>query len=496
MLKILKIFKYILIIILFFFTYFVCNYILSNKISYIINQSYIKEKHPVDIIFIGTSHVRNAIYPMELWNKYGIISYDVSGNGNTIPVIYWLLINTFDYKKPKLVVLDIYNFAPNNKISNEPHQLHSAFDFLPLSKNKIKAIFDLVDENTNAIKKDEINNFRYELLFPFIIYHSRWNNLSSEDFLSYKHSETKGSELTSRVVKFDYRIQDYDEHKYDELAKKYIIRIIESCKNNNIDIMLINTGFNATPTVKMFSDSIPEIAKKYNIDYIDFTNMNIINFDTDVSTAGINVHLNFSGAQKMTDYLGNYINNKYNFENKKENKIYLDWEKDFQIYKNDKYSMIKDIIDLDQYLVMLSDDNIDVLIELFNDNLFKNSYFETLFKNIGIEKKNISGDIRYITLNNKKQAEYINKYSDNIQTNIGLLTRYDDNNSININGDNIYLNNKFLYSKNENSVVSFDIRVIVLDKETKDIIDDSLFYTDRNTGKAIKLGEYTDKYVF
>jgi hypothetical protein len=145
---------------------------------------------------------------------------------------------------------------------------------------------------------------------------------------------------------------------------------------------------------------------------------------------------------------------------------------------------------------MLSDDNIDVLIELFNDNLFKNSYFETLFKNIGIEKKNISGDIRYITLNNKKQAEYINKYSDNIQTNTGLLTRYDDNNSININGDNIYLNNKFLYSKNENSVVSFDIRVIVLDKETKDIIDDSLFYTDRNTGKAIKLGEYTDKYVF
>lgn len=41
--------------------------------------SFFAEENPIDVIFIGSSHVRYGFFPMELWKDYGLVSYNLGG---------------------------------------------------------------------------------------------------------------------------------------------------------------------------------------------------------------------------------------------------------------------------------------------------------------------------------------------------------------------------------------------------------------------------------
>ena len=42
-------------------------------------ESFFQQEQDFDVLFMGTSHVINAIFPMELWNDYGVVSYNFGG---------------------------------------------------------------------------------------------------------------------------------------------------------------------------------------------------------------------------------------------------------------------------------------------------------------------------------------------------------------------------------------------------------------------------------
>ena len=50
----------------------------------------------IDVLFLGSSHVLNGIFPMELWNEYGIVSYNMAGHGNRMILKYWILMNALE----------------------------------------------------------------------------------------------------------------------------------------------------------------------------------------------------------------------------------------------------------------------------------------------------------------------------------------------------------------------------------------------------------------
>lgn len=43
-----------------------------------INGTFFNQPKDYDVLFFGTSHVRYGIYPMELWEEYGITSYNLA----------------------------------------------------------------------------------------------------------------------------------------------------------------------------------------------------------------------------------------------------------------------------------------------------------------------------------------------------------------------------------------------------------------------------------
>ena len=73
------------------------------------------EQNDFDVLFLGTSHVVDAVYPLELWNDYGIVSYNFGGHGNQMATNYWVLVNAMDYTTPELVVVDCTCLSSNAK---------------------------------------------------------------------------------------------------------------------------------------------------------------------------------------------------------------------------------------------------------------------------------------------------------------------------------------------------------------------------------------------
>ena len=59
---------------------------LEGKGAYNKNGDFLRVADECDILFLGTSHVTNAVYPMELWKDFGITSYNISGYGHPVAV--------------------------------------------------------------------------------------------------------------------------------------------------------------------------------------------------------------------------------------------------------------------------------------------------------------------------------------------------------------------------------------------------------------------------
>ncbi len=51
--------------------------IFERKYSYSKYYDFYQQKQDFDVLFLGTSHVLNAVYPMELWRDHGIIIWQI-----------------------------------------------------------------------------------------------------------------------------------------------------------------------------------------------------------------------------------------------------------------------------------------------------------------------------------------------------------------------------------------------------------------------------------
>ena len=76
------------------------------------NGSFLQEDRDYDVLFFGSSHAVNGIYPMELWKDYGITSYNLSGHGAGLAASYWTMRLATQYHKPRVAVLDVLLPSP------------------------------------------------------------------------------------------------------------------------------------------------------------------------------------------------------------------------------------------------------------------------------------------------------------------------------------------------------------------------------------------------
>lgn len=397
--------------------------LLAEKKSVVKNHDFLNEEENFDVLFLGTSHVINGVYPMELWNDYGIVSYNLAGHSTPMPSTYWVLMNALDYTTPKLVVVDCMGIQVPEKVSINFDYTHLSFDIFPISPTKIKAAKDLLADNPEHTMS--------EILFPFSKYHNRWNQLTNEDFYV-EHRCEKGAEMRIDVanpLSFE-KIPSDSMLEEDTTSIAYLNIIIEECNNRGIDVLLTYLPFPAKDYYQAEANRLYQLSEEQNVNYINFLDMELVDYSTDCYDE--DSHLNPSGARKVTDYLGQYITENYDIPDQRNNPDYTHWHNAYDTYKEFKTEKLTDLEDAYVYMMMLSDKNYNIIFEVTDNVILEDEKLRNLLKNLGIDCSKMA-ESEYVVLHNStNQIDYIAKGNADtaVDTCIGSFHKnwYSDNN--------------------------------------------------------------------
>lgn len=333
--------------------------VVERKASRTRFEPFLSEPEDVDVLFIGDSLVVNGVFPMELWQDYGIAAYNLASYGNTLPVTYWTLMNALEAASPRLVVVGVKDVEKSYKLSGSSSDVHTALDCYPLSLTKLRAVNDLMDD-PYAVDDSGVRyaDMKGEYLFTLGKYHSRWSELSTSDFGGYALNRQKGAETGTGVA--DAR--DYDLIDEEQAAEEggwgyvYLRRILGECADRGMEVLLVHLPYIASEEEQMAANAVRYIAEEYGVGYIDFVSQDdTVDYAVDCMDA--RAHLNASGARKVTDYLGRYIAEHYDVEDRRGQAGWLDWDEELAVYARDKDDLLRSQSSLESELMLLHDDD-------------------------------------------------------------------------------------------------------------------------------------------
>ena len=286
-------------------------------------SAFYEEKQDFDVFFLGTSHVIDAIYPIDLWRDYGIASYNFGNTAETPEATYWTLRLALGKHTPKAVVMDVCYI---DRVQEEDGIVafgHTFMDAVPLSAEKMRAVWSLYGEGDRA-----------EFVFPFVTHHARW-----EEILTGADVDTVdslpcmfGAELRagrSEPAPF-VRTQEMD--LTESKGKQAVREIIALCRERGIELVLTAIPFPADETMQRAMNSAQAIAEECGVPFLNlFEVEGLVDFETDCYDPMS--HLNPDGAAKVTAYLGAWLDEHFDFTDKRTDPRYAHWNEALAEYE-------------------------------------------------------------------------------------------------------------------------------------------------------------------
>ena len=267
-------------------------------------EEYYKENVPHEVIFFGDCDVYENYSPIKMYQEYGISSY-IRGSGEQyIWQSYYLLRDTLRYETPKVVVLTVHGLQfdkPRNEAYNR-----MTLDGMKWSQDKVDAI------NASMMPGETFASY----VFPVLRFHDRWKELTPTDF---KHIFSKditshnGYYMRCDVIPFTQYPpqQPLMNPNFGSNAMGYLDKIRELCDSKGIKLVLVRAPLEYG-WYPQWDKNVEKYAAQYGLTYLNFNNYTKeIGLDLTKDTYDAGVHLNLTGAEKLSVYFGKYL--KENF---------------------------------------------------------------------------------------------------------------------------------------------------------------------------------------
>jgi hypothetical protein len=172
-------------------------------------------------------------------------------------------------------------------------------------------------------------------VFPILRYHSRWSELSTDDFKYFFGAEPnffsgyylRADRLPAENVPEGRPLTDYT---FSDNCWKYLDKMMTLCAEKNIQLVLIKAPSLYPYWYEEWDQQIKDYAEKYHLPYINFLDEEIqkqtgIDYNTDTYDGGL--HLNVYGAEKLSDWFGKYLTDRYQLSDRSgEEKLKKEWD--------------------------------------------------------------------------------------------------------------------------------------------------------------------------
>ena len=275
---------------------------MTNKVAGFYNE----EEDQFEVMFFGPSHAYAAFSPLVIWEETGIKSYVFSTQQQPLWATYTYIKEALKTQSPALIVLECrmalgdkeyYMEEGDDKAVTYPYM-----DDLPLSWNKV----ELAVQSAPELEE------RFGLLFNFMMYHSRWNDLHREDF-TFRRDEArdpyKGFVMLEPQEPLQPRPASETVTQAVPLLEKnqyWLEEIIKLCQEEGIELWLIKSPSNLELEEKALLNTVEETARRYNVPFHDF-NVDYADIGLDESMFFDAHHLDALGAGKFSRYFAHIL---------------------------------------------------------------------------------------------------------------------------------------------------------------------------------------------
>ena len=352
-------------------------------------KTFMESKTDYDVVFLGTSHVLNAVNPMQLWQERGIAGYNLGYHTVHIPLCFWMLQIAKTYHTPKVAVIDIFRLWFSYEEGEDKGVLapmHNAFDTFPLFPTKWRAVLDLCAKPES----------RAEIAFPLYLYHNRWtdSNFKFDTKATlrklrgkYKAYVTKGMDFRI-AVRSDETFYVETTNHYDgaeSTSMEYCRRFIVWCKENSIIPVFMLVPYSGTGTSPVYRENFDSwieafrpIVEQEGVYFLDMTDGYV---DFDIDQYDLKSHLNPSGARKVTDAIGAFLSETLGCQSHRDDPAFAAWHGDYDAYRQWLLGTIARQDDFKNLLMMTNHAEVYAAVRAGNNAAFDAVEEKLLFEN-------------------------------------------------------------------------------------------------------------------
>ncbi len=264
-----------------------------------------EKENTIDVLILGDSEAYSSFIPLKLWKDKGITSYVCGTPSQKISYSLEFLKKTFKTQKPKIVIMET------------------------------NALFRRV------LATDAIRQFAEEKISVFR-YHNRWKTLKIKDLSFGTHYTdtqiSKGYVYSNCVAASDnteYMSKSAAPASINAGVNFYVNEMQILCKENGAKLIFVSTPSTVNWN-KNKHDATQKYADEHGINYIDMnTATEELSIDWSSDTRDKGDHLNFSGAYKVTSYLGECLAKTGLFTDKRSISDFSQWNTDIDRFTKD-----------------------------------------------------------------------------------------------------------------------------------------------------------------
>lgn len=272
---------------------------MTNKVSGFYNEP----ENEFEIMFFGSSHVYASFSPLELWEETGVKSYVFSSQQQPPWATYTYIQEALKTQHPALMVLECHMLLDDQEYYADA-VTYSHNDDLPLTWNKVKLAW---------ISSPTLEG-RLGLVFNFLKYHNRWNELGRSDFLldrSQLRDPYKGFVMLPPKEEAPWwgrpDLEGVKERSpMAEKQRYWLEEIIRLCREEGVELWLVKTPDNLEPEDKEVLNTVEDIAGENGLRFFDLNE----EFDTIGLCQELfydRHHLDALGASKCTAYFAGLL---------------------------------------------------------------------------------------------------------------------------------------------------------------------------------------------
>ena len=290
-----------------------------------IRNFYREPENSIDVAIIGCSEVYSDYSPPLAYGEFGYTSYNLGSSAVPGKFYRSMLCEYLKYQNPQLVVIEMNGFFYNEEQSAREGPVRQWIDNMPKSYNWVRTITE------NVAREDRMDYF-----FSFSKYHSNWEKYKQQygRIEDLKRNFVDGVSIMKGFVTITTKNSEYEkerkEQNLNDFGREQLEDLLGYCK----DCGLKNVLFVRMPHVNQLSEACnEELARVISEAGYDFLNCDVLSEDIglEIYDDYYNAeHLNASGNEKFTRYLGEYIVSNYEINQTHSADVDKLWDKCYQ----------------------------------------------------------------------------------------------------------------------------------------------------------------------